>query len=238
MQFLLVKENGPEKFHAWEDEFRDIERWIESLEAPRWPWPVDTAMADRGRTIFMQHCADCHGTYHAAGDAVGTEQGTYPDRIVDIAEVGTDRVRLDSLTAKERGDLNNSWFGHRGADAESLRDRESPRGYVAPPLDGVWASAPYFHNGSVPTLWHVLHPAERPAVWKRTATGYDQARVGLEVVELEKMPTGSGQEKLSSAERRRHFDTSKPGKSGKGHDFPDVLDEEEKTAVLEYLKTL
>jgi mono/diheme cytochrome c family protein len=234
MQFLLVKENGPEKFHAWEDEFRDIERWIESLEAPRWPWAVDAALADKGRAIFQQHCADCHGTYDPAGSA----KETYPDRIVDIEEVGTDRVRFHSLTAKERGELNESWFGHRGADAASMKDRESPAGYVAPPLDGIWATAPYLHNGSVPTLWHLLHPAERPAVWKRTPTGYDQARVGLEAAAMEKMPAGAGHEKLSSAERRRHFDTSKPGKSAKGHDFPDVLDEDEKTAVLEYLKTL
>ena len=242
MQFLLVKENGPEKFHAWEDEFRDIERWIESLEAPRWPWAVDGVLAERGRSIFLQHCADCHGTYRAAATDGEPAEETYPDRVVDIAEVGTDRVRLDSLTAKERGELNNSWFGHQGADAGSLRDRESPGGYVAPPLDGVWASAPYLHNGSVPTLWHVLHPDRRPAVWKRTPTGYDQSRVGLEVVELESMPQGQGAEpgggKLSSAERRRHFDTSRPGKSAKGHDFPDALDEDEKTAVLEYLKTL
>ena len=234
MQFLLVKENGPEKFHAWEDEFRDIERWIESLEAPRWPWAVDAALADKGRAIFQQHCADCHGTYHAAG----TEKETYPDRIVEIAEVGTDRVRFDSLTAKERGDLNKSWFGHEGADAATMRDRESPSGYVAPPLDGIWASAPYLHNGSVPTLWHLLHPAKRPAVWKRTPSGYDQVRVGLEVEEMEAMPQVAGGGKPSSAERRRYFNTSKPGKSAKGHDFPDVLDEDEKTAVLEYLKTL
>jgi mono/diheme cytochrome c family protein len=234
MQFLLVKENGPEKFHAWEDEFRDIERWIESLEAPRWPWAVESSLAEKGRAIFLQHCADCHGTY----DPVEPARETYPDRIVDIAEVGTDRVRFDSLTAKERGELSMSWFGHMGADAVAIKDRESPAGYVAPPLDGIWATAPYLHNGSVPTLWHLLHPADRPAVWKRTPTGYDQARVGLEVTEMEKMPAGSGQEKLSSAERRRHFDTSKPGKSAKGHDFPDALDEEEKTAVLEYLKTL
>jgi hypothetical protein len=232
MQFLLVKENGPEKFHAWEDEFRDIERWIESIEPPPWPWAVDRPLADRGLVIFQQHCADCHGTYRTAGAADGAEKETYPDRIVDIAEVGTDRVRLDSLTAKERGDLNTSWFGH---EAAPMRDRESPSGYVAPPLDGIWASAPYLHNGSVPTLWHLLHPERRPAVWKRTPSGYDQTRVGLEVEEMEK---GTGQEKLSSAERRRHFNTAKPGKSAKGHDFPDVLDEEEKTAVLEYLKTL
>jgi cytochrome c553 len=228
MQFLLVKENGPEKFHEWEEEFREIERWIESLQAPRWPWPVDAALAERGRQLFEQHCGSCHGTY---GEAAARD---YPDRMVDIAEVGTDRVRLDALTAKERGDLNASWFAHLGDDAAALRDRESPTGYVAPPLDGIWATAPYFHNGSVPTLWHVLHPAERPAVWKRTAAGYDRSRVGLEVESWSEMPKAG----LSSAERRRRFDTAKPGKGAAGHDFPDILDEEGKTAVLEYLKTL
>jgi hypothetical protein len=105
---------------------------------------------------------------------------------------------------------------------------------VAPPLDGVWATAPYFHNGSVPTLWHVLHPAERPTVWRRTPTGYDDSRVGLEVEELTELPPG----RLRSSDRRTFFDTRKPGKSAAGHDFPDVLTEAEKAAVLEYLKTL
>ena len=45
-----------------------------------------------------------------------------------------------------------------------------PFGYVAPPLYGTWGSAPYFHNGSVPTLWDVLKPSDRPKVWKRQYT--------------------------------------------------------------------
>jgi hypothetical protein len=43
-------------------------------------------------------------------------------------------------------------------------------GYDTPPLYGVWASAPYFHNGSVPTVWGVLRPSQRPAVWQRRLT--------------------------------------------------------------------
>jgi mono/diheme cytochrome c family protein len=226
MQFLLVKENGPEKFAEWEDEFRDIEAWITALEPPKWPHAIDASLAGPGKAVFNAHCASCHGTY-------GSE-GSYPERLVPIDDVGTDRVRLDSLTAKERSDLNASWFGHLGADGQELADRAVGTGYVAPPLDGVWASAPYFHNGSVPTLWHVLHPAERPAVWRRTPTGYDEYRVGLEVEELESLPDG----KLLPSVRRQYFDTRKPGKSAAGHDFPDVLSEDEKTAVLEYLKTL
>jgi mono/diheme cytochrome c family protein len=234
MQFLLVKENGPEKFREWEGEFRDIEAWIESLEPPRWPWAVDTELAGRGRTVFETHCASCHGTYGPGG--------AYPDRIVAIDEVGTDRVRFDALSTRERSDLNTSWFGHFGKgwgdETAAMQGRETPAGYVAPPLDGIWATAPYFHNGSVPTLWHVLHPATRPAVWKRTPTGYDQARGGLEVEAFTALPRTASGQPLPPAERRRHFDTSKTGKSAAGHDFVDALDEAEKAAVLEYLKTL
>ncbi|MFM7108694.1 MAG: c-type cytochrome [Planctomycetaceae bacterium] len=226
MQFLLVKENGPEKFAAWEDEFRDIEAWIGSLEPPRWPGRVERDLAARGAVLFTEHCASCHGTSGAGGE--------YPERVVPIAEVGTDRVRLDALSAADRRVLTTSWLAHHGVDARGLEDREAAKGYVAPPLDGVWASAPYFHNGSAPTLWHVLHPAERPVAWRRTRAGYDEARVGLEVEARDAPPEG----RLPPSERRRWFDTRKPGKSAAGHDFPDALDEDEKAAVLEYLKTL
>jgi hypothetical protein len=122
------------------------------------------------------------------------------------------------------------WMSDYGKDEVRL----DPGGYVAPPLDGVWGSAPYFHNGSVPTLWHVLHPDDRPAVWLRTEGGYDRDRVGLEVTEFPKVPESVS----TAAERRRYFDTSIRGKSAAGHRFPDVLTEDEKRAVLEYLKTL
>jgi mono/diheme cytochrome c family protein len=226
MQFLLVKENGPEKFAAWEDEFRDIEAWIAALEPPRWPAAIDRDLAATGAAVFAAHCADCHGTPGPGG--------SYPDRVVPIGEVGTDRVRLDSLAPRDRRGLNESWFGHFGGDVGDLADREEAAGYVAPPLDGIWATAPYLHNGSVPTLWHLLHPAERPVVWRRTPTGYDEARVGLEVEERAEMPA----EKLRPAARRGWFDTRQPGKSAAGHDFPDALTEAEKAAVLEYLKSL
>ncbi len=89
----------------------------------------------------------------------------------------------------------------------------------APPLNGIWATAPYLHNGSVPTLWHLLHPAERPAVWKRTEDGYDQARIGLEVTTFETVPANV----TTAAEKREYFDTHLTGKSAAGHPFPDEL---------------
>jgi len=226
MQFLLVEQNGPEKFREWEAQFRDIEAWITAIEPPAWPAAVDADLSARGGEIYRATCAECHGEPGRGGH--------YPERLVSIEEVGTDRARLDSLTAAERRALTESWFGHHGEDTGPLRERERSVGYVAPPLDGVWASAPYFHNGSVPTLWHVLNPSERPVVWRRTATGYDLTRVGLEVEEFADLPAA----RLRPAERRRFFDTRKPGKGAAGHDFADVLDADEKRAVLEYLKTL
>ena len=223
MQFLLVKENGPTKFRQWENEFRNIYAYLESLTAPKYPWQIDEALALKGRTVFEQSCERCHGSYDDESD--------YPNLVVPIEEVGTDRLRLDALTVEHRKHYSETWFDSYG-DSKTVTN---PGGYVAPPLDGIWASAPYFHNGSVPTLWHVLHPAERPSVWLRTEDGYDQQRVGLEITTFESLPAEA---KKSTGERRRYFDTSRAGKSASGHDFPDELTAEEKVALLEYLKTL
>jgi mono/diheme cytochrome c family protein len=222
MQFLMVKENDREKFLEWEPEYADILTYIESVEPPKYPGKIDRKLAEQGRGVFARSCASCHGTY-------GNEPH-YPERMVPIARLGTDRVRLDALTVEHRRGHEASWFcdyGHEKVIAE-------PKGYVAPPLDGIWATAPYLHNGSVPTLWHMLHPDERPLVWRRTIDGYDHSRVGLEVETFEEVPAAA----KSNAQRRWYFDTRKFGKSAKGHDFPSKLTEPQRAAVLEYLKTL
>jgi hypothetical protein len=139
-------------------------------------------------------------------------------------------MRLQATTVEGRRQYHESWFGDYG-HKDTILD---PGGYVAPPLDGIWASAPYLHNGSVPTLWHLLHPQERPAIWLRTEDGYDRQRVGLDVETFEKPPA----DVTTDAQRRRYFSTRRPGKSAAGHNYPDELSEAEKRAVLEYLKTL
>src|SRR5213079_951338 len=53
-------------------------------------------------------------------------------------------------------------------------------GYVAPILSGLWATAPYLHNGSVPTLWHLMHPAERPTKFFVGGHRLDFKRVGID----------------------------------------------------------
>ena len=221
MQFNLVRENGPEQFRQWEEEFRDIFAYITSVQSPEYPFAINRELADRGLGVFSNNCAECHGTY--------TSERSYPERTVDIDEIGTDRVRLRALTPSHRSSYGKSWFTEFG----KLDNVDSPRGYVAPPLDGIWASAPYFHNGSVPTLYHVLHPDKRPLVWQRTKDGFDQRHIGVSHKPLAELPQG-----LSSIERREIFNTRAFGKSAAGHIFVDRLNPAEKEAVLEYLKTL
>lgn len=225
MQFMLVRENGPEKFREWESDFRDVYAYMMSLRPPVYDGPVDAALAKQGGVVFADNCARCHGTY---GDAA-----EYPSIVVPLEEVGTDPVRLGALPIAGREKYAGSWFAHSGEEGEH-RTVVDPVGYLAPPLDGVWASPPYFHNGSVPTLWHVLHPDERPVVWRRTAVEIDVERVGFQIEEVEKVPLGEP----DVAARREYFDTRQLGKSATGHGFADELSEAERRAVLEYLKTL
>jgi mono/diheme cytochrome c family protein len=224
MQFMMVRTNPAEKIYSWENEFRDIEAYIESLTSPAYPFAIDKHLAASGERVFTEHCASCHGTYGA--------NSTYPEVTVPIREIGTDPVRLNSLSVEHRGWLKDSWMTNHGR-TEIVTD---PGGYVAPPLDGVWATAPYLHNGSVPTLWHLLHVDQRPEFWRRTSLdGYDQQKIGL-VFEI--LPDDFENESKDPAAEHQIYDTLKKGKSARGHDFPQVLNEAEKAALLEYLKSL
>ena len=221
MQFMLVRENGPEKFRQWESDFQDVYQFLEELRPPKYPLAIEQAKAERGRNVYLQNCAQCHGTYDG-------NKLEYPELMVEIDDIGTDRIRFDALTPQHRQAYGDSWFADYGKQ-NTLSDAT---GYVAPPLDGIWASAPYLHNGSVPTLWHLLHPDQRPSVWRRVAMALDEEHIGLVVETLDAVPS-----KLSKAQKRWYFDTQVPGKSAQGHDYPSALNEQEKSDLLEYLKT-
>ncbi|TWU01942.1 c-type cytochrome [Neorhodopirellula pilleata] len=231
MQFTLVPENGPDFYRQNEDHFKDVYAYLSSLRPPKYPHPVDSDLARRGKLIFNQNCSNCHGTYGHRTDAEAI--AAYPNEMIPIDEIGTDPVRHEALGVAGRTKYADSWFANVG-QADHQATIVDPAGYVAPPLDGVWASAPYFHNGSVPTLWHVLHPDRRPAVWRRTKIDLDESKVGLTVETTDRVPL----EHPDVAVRRTYFDTRRLGKSALGHSYPDMLTEAEKDAVLEYLKTM
>jgi mono/diheme cytochrome c family protein len=263
-------------------------------------------------------CASCHGAYSPRY----VNDPTYLDSplldgvaayITPINIIDTDPARLNGNSPRVAEYSKNNWFAYsegpynddgvslcgNWAD-ESLRgDREL--GYLAPPLYGVWATAPYFHNGSVPNIDGVLNPAVRPTIWRRLSndapadlagqvvmgfdyslkTGYDAEKIGWRYDELE---CGAGlalpligvatpgvdcnpldpsgpvlQDALSvlwgngglawnllnvpivsdqQIEERKIYNTKLYSQGNGGHEFTSVLNDVERRAIKEYLKTL
>ncbi len=232
MQFMMSPFNPPAAFARAEAEFADIRAYLLTLEPPKYPLPIDRALARRGEELFRRDCSRCHGTYGPGG--------TYPNRIVPLEEIGTDRRRFDGISRKFGDYYNRSWFGQEQAGwlASDYPARE-PKGYQAPPLDGIWATAPYLHNGSVPTVYDVLRSGTRPRLFTRSyrtdLDAYDARKLGWKVQVLEQAPDENSTDPLAF---RRVYDTSRPGRGNGGHTFGDHLSDAERGAVIEYLKTL
>ncbi len=103
--------------------------------------------------------------------------------------------------------------------------------YKARPLDGIWATAPYLHNGAVPTLWDVLAPyRERPVTFKLGSTAFDPVKVGY-------INAGGSSINTSIRGNRNsgHLFDNSPGLPGT---IGAELSLDERRALVEYLKTL
>lgn len=229
MQFMMSPLNGPSVFEKEEATFRDVRAYLLSLEPPKYPLAIDGPLAAAGKKLFETTCAKCHGTYG--------ENWTYPNKIIPINEIGTDRRRYDGITRKFGEYYNQSWFAQEKENGGY--PVRATAGYQAPPLDGIWATAPYFHNGNSPTLYHVLNSRARPTIFTRSyrtdLDAYDARNVGWKV-ELLKSSVEPGS--LPPIEFRRIYDTTQPGRGNGGHTYGDKLSEADRWAVIEYLKTL
>ncbi len=96
--------------------------------------------------------------------------------------------------------------------------------YKARPINGIWTSAPYLHNGSVPTVYDLLLPAaQRPKQFYVGNRELDTDKVGYQATFLE----GSSL-----------FDTTLPGNSNSGHEYGIQLSEPDRKALVEYVKSL
>lgn len=253
-------------------------------------------------------CASCHGAYSpryvndpAYLDTPALEG--VASYIVPRDLIATDpwRVDSDSEAAEQYGKENFFAYPETLDDDPMLdcstqnraeiRQARAP-GYLAPPLYGIWASAPYFHNGAVPDVWGVLDPASRPQIWRRWSTparpdqlgevvmgydtdfarAYDPQRLGwrydalacgdagttpyLECSSGDADPNfmtlmnilqssnpylwylGPGPATDSQLEQRKIYNTHMYGQGKQGHEFAAVLTDDERRAIVEYLKTL
>jgi mono/diheme cytochrome c family protein len=233
------------------------------LRPPAWPeailGPIDRDAAARGAAHYARLCADCHAPQHVTGPTGRPEIAV---RMLPLARIGTDpntaanftnrRAFLvpgstQSVTAAEglqhlTERVIQTWFARNAVPEETRRQMvgerpnewRAPLAYRAAPLNGIWATAPFLHNGSVPSLYQLLLPApERDMVFFTGSRQFDPRAVGFETAEF---PGGF------------RFDATLPGNRNTGHSFggpPETpgligprLSEEQRWELIEYLKTL
>jgi cytochrome c5 len=212
-----------------------LEVLTHKLQPPAWPaevlGAVDAAKAQRGEAIFKDKCAGCH-----------------QDKLYALTDIGTDPMRANSFgqpvgaipfpaaAAPILSGLKKRAFDDDGISAADQATMDAnpviwraTGQYMARKLNGIWATAPYLHNGSVPTLYDLLHPEERPVRFLVGGREYDPVKLGFQ----------SESANTTATVNVWAFDTSKPGNSNIGHtgdQFGTTLPESDKAALLEYLK--
>jgi mono/diheme cytochrome c family protein len=203
--------------------------FIDNLPAPPYPFAsVDLARAREGKALFREQCATCH-TPDNQTIYPASKLGVDPNRT--LVNTSVSRYGLTALVTEACAiyGLNNK--GQPGADwcvpsgdwqarvDEYFRDTprrvaEGTNGYKADMLHGIWAQAPYLHNGSVPTLGQLICAETRPRRFLRGNLNYDEALVGFEWLVRPTARYGPNDSILV-----KEYDTTVPGKSNTGHTF-------------------
>lgn len=239
-----------------------IQRKFYKLIAPKWPQEIagrlDKKLMEQGEKIYQQQCLQCHSLVNA-----DDPKRKLTAVVVPASEVGTDALMVNNFSegTVKTGELEGKhfalWFGQEfkaeatrldvvmhvttGAllqhpwDALCSVVKEFAHNklshvdpavnyYKARPINGIWSSAPYLHNGSVPTVYDLLLPAaQRPAQFFVGNRELDRVKVGNQTLEVESASL---------------FDTTLPGNSNVGHEYGTQLSEEDRMALLEYIKSL
>jgi hypothetical protein len=241
-----------------------ISDFIDNLPSPLFPFAIDRPKAGRGKAIYEANCLACHQPdQHRAGHRlppVFNDLGTDMNRARVVRPLGYVVIEKAITMCYQPEGLSFEYGGrnytpNKDVDGNALlvpRFAAEDQGYVAGPLDGIWARAPYLHNGSVPTLRQLLAPKTRVKSFIRGAISYDARDVGWE------WPAGRLESLKASNPSVRIYDTAQDGQSASGHDqawWTDVdgvvgpkgktyrlawddPDGDEVESLIEYLKTL
>jgi len=227
------------------------ETLLENLPAPVYPFVVDMDKAKKGSDLYQQNCAVCHKPHNGEVYKIGTDSGRAhvvteaiaanarkgftaicsPEKSVDLPGLGKIKpcAKFDEVSL-----LNKAEF--------AMMSPAQHDGYNALPLGGVWAQAPYLHNGSVPTVYHLLTPNERPVIFMKSRLDYDQKLMGFS--------WAITSNKHDIKEEGYQYDTHAiQAFSNAGHDKDVTIglhrykldwsdDKEGAMAIIEYMKTL
>ena len=234
---------------------RDMDRLQQitrKLRPPEWPSDllpaIDTASAERGATVYKAHCLECHA------DAFEPDHEKR-EKWVDYKQVGTDPNRIDNFQINVQKTAENPagtpYIKALAAAAEALTQAAykdsnitpaeqkamepgeviwvAKKAYMARPLVAIWATAPYLHNGSVPTLNDLLkRAADRPKYFEMGNREYDPVNVGYVCKVLDKA--------AEATPPLWTFDTTITGNGNGGHEYGADLTTTQKKDLIEYLK--
>jgi RoxA-like, cytochrome c-like len=203
--------------------------FIDSLPPPPYPFgSVDLVRAREGKAIYREKCATCHSPRNQTiypASALGVD----PNRTLvntSVSRLGLAALVMEACTIyglDHQGQPGADWCMPKGDWQARLDEyfRDTParvaagiNGYKADVLHGIWAQAPYLHNGSVPTLGHLVCPSTRPQRFLRGNAYYDEALVGFEWADRPKSRYSPHDTMLV-----KEYDTKVAGKSNAGHPF-------------------
>lgn len=204
--------------------FKDVEdifAWLALYRPEPFPGEVDRVLARKGEAAYAAACAGCHGDF--AWDEALPRLVRYREWIGDV---GTDTLRSRTFDASLAGAISDT--AYRG-----VIDVSPGEGYAAVPLAGLWASAPYLHNGSVQSLAALLDPRLRKRRFMVGGHALDFDTVGLKLAEDGRFPPG-----YLPFSQPEWVDTGEPGLGNGGHEFGSDLSVDDRRALLEFLKLL
>lgn len=237
------------------DGLMKLEESIQKIGPPVWQWKIDSVKAEQGEALYKEHCASCHGikagaprppvfdTWHTPVLNVGTDTWYWDNLGRTAASSGLLTGRTHPFSGEEippndaralslTSELNDSALIQKFPQINlTLKKDSKPEhgSYESRVLQGIWAAAPYLHNGSVPTLADLLKPAvDRTKVFQ-VGPAYDLENVGL----AQPQPDGAVTSTFYA-----NTDDLNSGYSNAGHEYGTDLESNEKEALLEYLKTL
>ena len=150
---------------------------------------------------------------------------------LDSSAKSFDQQALKDSLEKHLKDFKSSESSIKELVEKHIQDRKVAKklAYKARPLNGIWATAPYLHNGSVPNLWELLKkPEDRITEFWVGSREFDPVNVGFDI--------SKGLSKFSVY--KAGTKTIMPGNSNRGHHYGTDLTDDDKRLLIEYMKTL
>ncbi|MUK53114.1 hypothetical protein GNQ68_07700 [Pseudomonas aeruginosa] len=204
----------------WDTPLRDV--GSDSRQHAILDGQVQTGVMEGARMPFGQPLKATDGAFDVLAVAVA---GSILQHFVPILGEKHDAkaaaVKPESVMTDETRQLLTAF-------QKPVRTQADPYPYESR-VQGIWAAAPYLHNGSVPTLEELLKPAAERVESFPVGSAYDVDKVGLAAQQTQ---FGSYVLKTTGCEQRDS------GNSRCGHEYGTSLSAEEKRALLEYLKVL